>query len=386
MKIHLVGGAVRDLLLGRPVTDRDYLVTDASPEEFLARHPGAFQAGKSFPVYLYEGCEYAWPRGETVEDDLAARDLTINALALGASPGCAGELRMHPKALADLKHGILRPASAASLADDPVRAFRAARFAAQLPEFSPHSSLLDQMRALAADDALAGITPERVCAETRKALAAPRPGRFLEILNQGDCLSPWFEEFAKADAIPAGPPEYHDKSVLGHTIQVMDKLAGDESAVWMGLCHDLGKTLTPKEEWPHHHAHDKRGAALARGLGERLGLPNLFIKAGELAASLHMKAARYEELRPGSKVDLLLPLRNHDLRARLFALVAADHNRDYLEVSRRDLTALLAVHLPEEDQNQGAASGEKLRLLRCETLAKASKGRIEHDPVKKEPS
>ncbi len=370
MKIHLVGGAVRDLLLGRAVTDRDYLVTGAAPEEFLARHPGARKAGKAFPVYLYKGCEYAWPRGETVEDDLAGRDLTINALALGASPGCAGELRMHPKALSDLKHGILRPASATSLANDPVRAFRAARFAATLPDFSPHPSLLQQMRALDASGALAQIASERVCAETRKALAAPRPGRFLDLLHQGNCLSPWFEELASADAIPAGPPEYHDKSVLGHIRRVMDKLAGDDPAVWMGLCHDLGKTLTPESEWPHHHGHDTRGATLAARLGGRLGLPNRYIKAGELAAALHMKAARYEELRTGSKVDLLMTLHAHNLRERLFKLVAADHDHDYLEQSRRDLDALLAVHLPEKDRNQGAASGEKLRLLRCEVLAR----------------
>lgn len=384
MKIHLVGGAVRDLLLGRAVTDRDYLVTGAAPEEFLARHPGACKAGKAFPVYLYQGCEYAWPRGETVEDDLAGRDLTINALALDASPGCVGELRMHPQALSDLKHGILRPASATSLADDPVRAFRAARFAAALPDFSPHPSLLQQMRALAASGALAKIASERVCAETRKALAAPRPGRFLDLLHHGNCLSPWFEELANADAIPAGPPGYHDKSVLGHIRRVMDKLAGDEPAVWMGLCHDLGKTLTPESEWPHHHGHDKRGAAQARRLGARLGLPNRFIKAGELAASLHMKAARYAELRPGSKTDLLLPLHKYNLRELLFKLVAADQNHDYLEDSRRDLDALLAVHLPEEDQNQGAASGEKLRLLRCEALATAQKNRVAHDSLKED--
>lgn len=386
MKIHLVGGAVRDLLLGRVVTDRDYLVTGAAPEEFLARHPGAWKAGKAFPVYLFEGCEYAWPRGGTVEEDLAARDLTINALALGASPDCAGELRMHPKALSDLKHGVLRPASATSLADDPVRAFRAARFAAQLPDFSPHPSLLDQMRALAASGALAQVAPERICAETRKALAAPRPGRFLEILLQGNCLPPWFKELAGADAIPAGPPEYHDKSVLGHTMQVMDKLTGDELAVWMGLCHDLGKTRTPEEKWPHHLAHDKRGAAMAKRLGARLGLPNRFIKAGELAAARHMKAARYGELRPGSKTDLLIGLHKYHLRERLFKLVASDHNHDYLEVSRQDLDILLAVRLPEEDQNQGAASGEKLRLLRCEALAKARDNHVPYDPPKEEPA
>ncbi len=372
MKIHLVGGAVRDFLLGRPAADRDYLVIEATPGEFLAARKGAFMAGKAFPVALYKGAEYAWPRGGSLAEDLALRDLTINALAMRTCPLGPPYISAHPRALGDLRDRILRPASETALADDPARVFRAARFAAQFPDFSPHPSLLDQMRELAGSAALDGIAPERICAETRKALCAPKPGRFLELLAGTGCLAPWFRELAGADAIPAGPPKFHDKSVLGHTIQVMNALAGDELAVWMALCHDLGKTLTPAESLPRHIGHDKAGEAPAKSLGGRLRLPGRHIEAGALAARLHMKAGRYDELRPGSKTDLLTVLHARKLLERLFRLVAADHGRDYLDIARRDLLTVLSVRLGEKDRNLGAASGEKLRSLRAQALRNAS--------------
>lgn len=358
------------MLLGRSVRDRDFLVLEAAPEEFKARHPRAKLVGKSFPVFLLDRSEYAWPRGGGLEEDLRLRDLTINALALGASPEVAGLLTFHPKALLDLQHGVLRPASETSLADDPIRVFRAARFAAELPDFSPHPDLSAAMRGAAG--LLRDQFAERVCAETRKALAAPKPSRFLDLLLRTGCLSPWFAEFDGADDVPAGPPRYHDKSVIGHTMDVMDRLAQyrDPLLVWMGLCHDLGKTQTPEEEWPSHHGHDKAGVPLAAALGRRLGLPNRYVKAGEFSAALHMKAGRYDELRPGSRVDLLTQLHKHGLTEELFHVVAADHGRDYLEKMRRDLAVLLAVRLPRSERGLGAASGGKLRLLRCEALSK----------------
>jgi len=381
MKIHLVGGAVRDMLLGRPVTDRDYLVTGASPEEFLASRPGAFMAGKSFPVAIFKGSEYAWPRAGGVMEDLHLRDLTINALAMRTCENGPPHLLAHPLALHDLENTILRPASNTSMRDDPVRVYRAARFAAQLPDFTAHPSLIGQMRELSGSAALAGLSPERVAAETRKALGAPKPGRFLALLNETGCLGPWFKEYEGADAIAAGPPEYHDKSVLGHVIEIMDALAGDELAVWMGLCHDLGKTLTPRESLPRHLGHDVAGAAPAKALAKRLRLPSRHIEAGILAAKTHMKAGRYGELRPGTKTDLLTALHAKDLTERLFRLVAADHGRDYLEISRRDLEIVLSVRLDEKDRNLGAASGEKLRSLRAQALAQAPSLNPAQEPV-----
>jgi len=375
MDIYLVGGAVRDLLLGRTAADRDYLVLGAEPEEFVSRHPSARQVGKSFPVFLLEGRQYAWPRGGSLESDLAARDLTINAVALGVSPGVAGRVEAHPLAFPDLLHRILRPCSAASLADDPLRVFRAARFAAWLPDFSPHPDLAARMTEAAAMREFGELYPERVGGEVQKAMAAPRPGRFLALLDTAGCLDPWFRELRQADDIPAGPRPWHDKSVLGHVIQVMDRLAGNPLAVWMALCHDLGKTTTPRQTWPRHIGHDQRGKEMARELGDRLRLPGRHIRAGALACALHMKAGRYLTMRPGSRVDLLDRLWREGLFEELFALAGADHPEhaaSRIEAARRDLAAMLAVHLPESLENQGEASGEHLRLLRCQAVAASS--------------
>lgn len=370
--IHLVGGAVRDLILSRTVTDRDYLFLGAEPDEFVRRHPTARQVGKAFPVFLLGGSQYAWPRGGSLASDLAARDLTINAVALGVSPGVAGRVTAHPLAFADLGHRILRPCSPASLADDPARVFRAARFAAQLPDFSPHHGLLTLMAEAARMREFSSMSPERVGGEVIKALAGARPGRFLALLSTAQSLDPWFRELRQADAIPAGPKPWHDKSVLGHTIQIMDRLEGNPLAVWMALCHDLGKTTTPRETWPRHIGHDARGKEMALELGNRLRLPAKFVRAGCLACELHMKAGRYTAMRPGSRVDLLDRLWREGLFEAMFSLAEADHQDragTLLVAARRDLEAMLAVHLPEFLQNQGAASGEKLRLLRCRALA-----------------
>jgi len=381
MKLYVVGGAVRDLLLGRGESDRDYLVLEATQEEFLGRFPQAKLVGKSFPVYLADGCEYAWPRASTLEADLAARDLTVNALAMPL--GRDGEadissIKAHPQSFSDLAARVLRPASATAMADDPLRVFRAARFAAELPDFSPHPELIVQMRRCAADGLLGGLIPERVGLETLAAMAAPAPGRFLEILDMAGCLAPWFAPLEAARDIPAGPAPYHDRDLLGHTVLVMRQLAGDPLRAWMGLAHDLGKALTDRELLPKHHGHELRGAGLAKELGERLRLPAKYIKAGRLAARLHMNAGRYLALRPGPRVDLLHSLHAAGLFEEMFALVAADrhaasgeeYGQAVMDAARADLAVILAVHLAPGEQDQGAASGLRLRELRCLALAK----------------
>jgi tRNA nucleotidyltransferase (CCA-adding enzyme) len=305
-----------------------------------------------------------------VDEDLTARDFTINAMALDQD----GELYTHPRALEDLGARMLRPCSEVSLSDDPLRVFRAARFFAQLPGFKPHPHLWPAMRRMAGSDALADIDAERVGAELRKALEGPRPGVFLRVLSETGCLRPWFDELAAAADIPAGPLPYHDESVLEHTAQVMDRLAGQsELAVFMGLCHDLGKTLTPADRWPSHHGHDRLGESLAGRLARRLRLPSRMKIAGRAAARWHMIAARYANLRVGSRVDLLTRLHALKLAQEMFALVVADHGEEsasLLERAQADLHAILSVRLPKAQRNQGAASGQRLRQLRCEALAR----------------
>lgn len=368
MEIYLVGGAVRDLLLGRAVTDRDYLVDHADQAAFTGRYPTARLVGKSFPVFILDGSEYAWPRGGSLEADLLLRDLTINAMALDER----GMLHAHPTAITDLQAGVLRPCSPSSLQDDPVRVFRAARFAAQFPGFSPSPDLLAQMRGAAGKGMLEGHAAERVGREVSKALAAPCPSRFFELLGRTGGLSPWLEELLACRGVPAGPPEHHDKDVFGHSCEVMDRLSGDALAVWMALAHDLGKALTPREAWPSHHGHEKAGVELAQTLGLRLRLPRSFIDAGMMAAGEHMLVNDYGHLRPGTKVDLLLRLEAKRLTTRMFKLAAADsRNPDsgLLRQAKRDLRAILKVKLPGDKRDLGEESGALLRQLRCEAIS-----------------
>lgn len=395
MLICLVGGAVRDMLLGREPNDRDYLVLGATTAQFQRRFPKAYQVGKTFPVFLVDGVEFAFPREsgrapccggaqgcDLLADlgaDLLARDFTVNALALPLpdypaepDPARVRELVVGlPGALEDLDARLLRPAGPAALDADPLRVLRAARFLAQLPDFEAHPELVPAMRRAAAGPGFAALPPERVGAEVRKALRGPAPGRLLRLLARADALAPWLAELSAAGAVPAGPPPWHDESALEHTAQVMDRLAGDELPCWMALTHDLGKTATPRDSHPRHHGHDRLGAPLARALGQRLALPNRFIQAGELAAALHMTAALYPGLRPGTRVDLLDALHRARLVDEMFRLVQADHGQDHAPLARRDLRAMLAVTLPAKWRGLGRESGRRLRELRGMALAAA---------------
>lgn len=408
MQYFLVGGAVRDLLLGRP--PREYDITlDAEALLLIQANPLARKVGKTHEIWLLNGLEHSLLRGADIQADLMARDFTINALALDPD----GRIYFHPQALADLKAGLIRPCTAQSLEHDPVRSLRAARFCASLPGFSLTPECRGLMAASQLSGALAGIVAEQACNETMKALRAPQPGNYLRALCQGQVLLPWYGELDGADKIPGGPPQYHDSSVLEHIARVMDAVAatinkeeavqevGVEDdypacspasssvrspvrsiglpvaspqtrplAVWMAMCHDLGKTLTPKEEWPHHYGHEFRGVHLAKSLGERLSLPSKFIKAGEVAAKLHMKAGLYPDLKAATKVGLLTELHYYGLLEPFSLLVEADSGLELRERMRNDMRKMLAVKLAEKDMNLGAESGEKLRQLRCKALKK----------------
>jgi tRNA nucleotidyltransferase (CCA-adding enzyme) len=365
MNVYLAGGAVRDLLLGRAVADRDYLVTGATRKEFMNRFPNAREVGRTFPVFLLDNLEFSFPRAETIEDELRSRDLTVNAMLLDRE----GQLLCHPDALEDLRDRTLRPASDQSFFDDPLRVFRAARFWAKLPDFQPHDELIETMRTVADQGLLDALPPDRIGQETIKALQAPAPGNYLRLLAQSNCLSPWFEEFSQSMNIPAGPPPYHDADVLEHTCRVMDSLAGNPLAVWMALCHDIGKTVTPADSLPSHHGHDLRGAAMAAELARRIRLSNAHIQAGAKACRWHMTAGLYRELRPGTKVDMLMDLHLSGLIRPLFSLVAADQDKDALHLATLDLKHVLKVRLPEAEQDQGPKSGRRLRELRAQALA-----------------
>ncbi|MGE4193267.1 MAG: HD domain-containing protein [Pseudodesulfovibrio sp.] len=370
MKLYLAGGAVRDLLLGKPLHDRDYLVTGATREEFVKTFPQAQEVGRAFPVFLVDGVEFSFPRAGSLEEEVKARDLTVNAQLLGED----GELICHPQGLEDLRKRILRPASSHSLSDDPLRVFRAARFWTRFSDFTPHGELIYAMRDASAQGLLKTIAADRVGQELQRSLEGAKPGNFLRLLAEADCLDPWFSELKMARNVPAGPPAYHDSDIFEHTCTVMDRLAGDPMAAWMGLCHDLGKTLTPHDKLPRHHGHDLAGVALAETLALRLRLSNGHKVAGMKAARWHMTAASYPALRPSTRVDLLMDLHLSRTLEPLFRLVRADHGEDFADRAERDLAVILAVRLAPKDRNQGAASGEKLRSLRAMKLKKVDGG------------
>lgn len=364
MHIYLVGGAVRDELMGRTASDRDFAVIGATEEMFVRRFPSAKKVGNRKCIYILDGDEYSLSPFGTIQEDLVCRDLTVNAFARDMQ----GHVIAHPNAFADLENRLLRPVAEENFMKDPLRVIRAARFAAQFSEFQPDPSLLAVMHHVARKGLLVSIAAERVGNEVRKACGSSWPSRFFRMLLQADALLPWLAEIALSKDIPAGPLSYHDGSVFDHLLTTADALKGESLLVWMAVCHDIGKTVTEREKWPAHHRHDLLGQVLAEKVGMRLRLPRRFISAGAAAARWHMTAARYNELRTGTKVELLITLHRLNIVREMFKLVKADKGPDFLVQAERDLNLVLKVRLPERNQGLGQKSGELIHQLRCQEL------------------
>ena len=373
MRIYRVGGSVRDKLSGRDYKDNDYVVFGASESEFLQRFPGAKKVGSRACVYIVKGDEYTLADTADIESDLLRRDLTINAMARDEK----GRLIAHPLALFDLENKILRPVSIENFFHDPLRIFRAARFAACLPDFTIHDSLTEAMKQVGERGVLDKIAAERVGNETLRACAGDRPGNYLRLISRTACMTPWFKELADGARIPAGPAPFHNESLLDHLARAMDRMSGSTLGVWMALCHDLGKTGTDPAMLPRHHNHDRIGRKTALDLGWRLKLPRRFTAAGAAAASRHMTAGNYDNLRVSTKVDLLVQLDKLSLVDEMFTLAMADQKTDFRSRARADLKILLAVKLPRKHCGQGARSGKILHQLRCEALAGKGEGKLE---------
>ncbi len=323
MKVYLVGGAVRDRLLGLPVTERDWVVVGATPAEMLAL--GYRQVGKDFPVFLHPetGEEYALARCErksghgyhgfdvdtspsvTLEEDLRRRDLTVNAMAedeTGAIIDPYGGRR-------DLDERVLRHVSPA-FSEDPLRVLRAARFAARFEElgFRLAGDTLGLMTGLATSGELAYLRPERVWQETARALEGPRPQTFFRILHVCGALAVLFPEVEALFGVPQ-PPEWHPEIDTGlHTLLVLEQAARLSPALtvrFAALTHDLGKGATPESEWPSHRGHERRSVRLLLRLCDRLPVPKACRELGVLVAEYHGHCHRALELRPTTILRLL---------------------------------------------------------------------------------
>ncbi len=321
-KIYLVGGAVRDELLSREVTDRDWVVVGADPQTMIDQ--GFSPIGKDFPVFLHPKTkeEYALARTErkvaagyggfqfytdptvTLEQDLARRDLTINAIAKSEQ----GELKDPFNGVADIKAKLLRHVSQA-FAEDPLRVLRTARFAARFHHlgFSIAEPTLKLMQQIVASGEMSALTPERVFTETEKALSEQDPQIYFEVLKQVGALAVVFPEIEKLWGIP-NPPLWHPEIDSGiHTMMVLKQaaiLSFDPKIRFAALCHDLGKTLTPQTLWPSHHGHEKAGVKVIKELCLRIKAPKKWMQLAIITSEFHLHIHRLLELKPSTIIKM----------------------------------------------------------------------------------
>jgi tRNA nucleotidyltransferase (CCA-adding enzyme) len=402
MHIYLVGGAVRDKLLSRPVVDHDHVVVGALPEELLAL--GYKPVGKDFPVFLHPQTseEYALARTErksgrgyhgfvfqadptiTLEQDLARRDLTINAIAEDEH----GTLTDPFGGVRDIEARMLRHVSPAFV-EDPVRVLRVARFAARFAPlgFSVAAETMVLMRQMVADGEVDHLVPERVWTETRKALAEPQPSMFLRVLRECGALAVLFPEVDALYGVPQRA-EFHPEIDTGvHVEMVLDAAAqlapGNDVVGFCALTHDLGKALTPADELPRHVGHEHRGVTPLRALAARLKVPTEHAALAELVCREHLNVHRAFELKPATVLKLLSALDALRRPARLELFLAAceadkrgrrDHEHDaypqadYLREARAAAAAVESADFVARGL-AGPAIGQAMETARVHAIA-----------------
>ncbi|ATH80476.1 multifunctional CCA addition/repair protein [Ectopseudomonas mendocina] len=323
MQIYKVGGAVRDRLLGRPVSEVDWVVVGACAEQMLAL--GYRPVGADFPVFLHPqtGEEYALARTErksgrgyggftfhaspevTLEEDLIRRDLSVNAMAEDEQ----GTLIDPYGGQQDLAARILRHVSPA-FAEDPLRVLRVARFAARYAPLGFHvaDETLGLMRQLAESGELAHLTAERSWKEISRALMEPRPDVFIQVLRDCGALAALLPEVDDLFGVPQ-PEAHHPEIDTGvHVLSVLRQCAEHDqplSVRWACLLHDVGKGLTPEAEWPRHIAHEHKGLRLIQAINERCKAPRDCAELAMLVGEFHTHGHRALELRPSKLLELL---------------------------------------------------------------------------------
>jgi tRNA nucleotidyltransferase (CCA-adding enzyme) len=321
MKRYLVGGAVRDALLGRPGSDRDWVVVGAHPQELL--DAGYLPVGRDFPVFLhpttkeehalarterkigpgYRGFETRADPGVTLEDDLLRRDLTINAIAQDE----AGALIDPHGGRRDLALKLLRHVSPA-FAEDPVRVLRLARFAARFDTFSVAAETLALMRSMVEAGEVDALVPERVWQELARGLMQARPSRMFEVLRACGALARLLPEVDRLWGVPQ-PADHHPEVDTGvHLMMVLDMAARLDANLpvrFACLCHDLGKGTTAADAWPRHIGHEGRSVGLLRDVCARLRVPVECRELAEVVAREHGNVHRSGELNASALVRLL---------------------------------------------------------------------------------
>jgi len=397
LEVYLVGGAVRDQLMGLPVKDRDWVVVGSNPEDLGRR--GFKPVGQQFPVFLHPVTkeEYALARSErktgpgykgfefntsseiTIEQDLARRDLTINAIA--QTPD--GALIDPFGGEQDLGQKVLRHVSAAFV-EDPVRVLRVARFKARLGfSIAPETRAL--MKAMVENGEVDALVAERTWAELRDALAEARPSAFFEVLRECGALARVLPEIDALFGVPQ-KPEYHPEIDAGiHTLMVVDQAAGLSSDLpirFAALVHDLGKALTPEAQLPSHYGHEWSGLGRIKQLCLRLRIPNEYRDLALLGCEVHLKLHRVSELNASTTLDLLEYMdafrRPHRLEQALLVGEADARGRkgreiepypqaDFLRACYRAASEVDAANIARRLQN-GTAIAQQIRAQRIKAI------------------
>ena len=409
MDIYLVGGAVRDKLLGRPVVDHDHVVVGATPEGLLAA--GYRPVGKDFPVFLHPqtGEEYALARTErktgrgyhgfafhadaavTLEQDLARRDLTINAIAEDEH----GRLIDPYHGVRDIEQRVLRHVSPAFV-EDPVRLLRVARFAARFAPlgFTVADETMALMQQMVRDGEVDHLVAERVWSETRKALGEAQPSAFLRTLRESGALAVLLPELDALYGVPQRA-EFHPEVDTGvHLEMVLDMAAqlapGDDLVGFCALCHDLGKALTPKDTLPRHIGHEHAGVAPLRALALRLKVPTEHAALAEAVCREHLNAHRAFELKPAtvlkllasldalrrpSRLEVFLTACEADKRGRLGHQQDAYPQASYLRAAR-DAAAAIDAEVFVAQGLQGPAIGQAMEQARIHAIGEMKQRNI----------
>ncbi|WP_039914950.1 multifunctional CCA addition/repair protein [Cellvibrio mixtus] len=400
MKTYLVGGAVRDKLLGRPVTEQDWVVVGATPEQLQVQ--GFTPVGKDFPVFLHPQTkeEYALARTErktghgyagfsfycgtevTLEEDLIRRDLTINAMAEDEH----GNIIDPYKGQADLQQKILRHVSPA-FAEDPVRILRIARFAARYHHygFRVAGETIALMQTMVSNDEVDHLVAERIWKETERALAEPNPEIFIQVLRDCHALEKIFPEINALFGVPQTALHHPEVDTGIHTLMSLQqavKLTINTCIRFATLVHDLGKGTTPKEEWPRHIAHEERSLPLVKQLCERIAAPRDYKELALMVAQWHTHCHRAMELKPSTVLKVLQSndaFRRPERFHQFLVCCEADargrtgfEDRDYPQADffRRALSAAQQIDLaPLRAQGlTGQAFGDAIARLRLDKV------------------
>ena len=322
MKSYIVGGAVRDRLLGLPVNDRDWVVVGSTPEAMV--EAGYTPVGRDFPVFLHPHTheEYALARTErksgrgyqgftvfaapevTLEQDLARRDLTINAIAEDPASGALID-PFHGQR--DLQQRVLRHVGPAFV-EDPVRLLRLARLAARFADFTVAPETQALLATMVANGEVDALVPERVWQELSRGLMEARPDRLLDVLRGCGALARLLPEVDRLWGVPqtaAHHPEIDTGVHLLMVLRMATQLQAPLAVRYACLCHDLGKGTTPPEDWPRHIAHEVRSARLAANVSARLRVPTDCAALADLVAREHGNVHRSAELNAAATVRLL---------------------------------------------------------------------------------